>query len=125
MKLSATHAFNRIVLRVKFGLTSYEDIPPALTIYSTMAHTCLYTIYGIKTKLTVQVELIYQRENNVQHWIQLSLTVRCTNTMCQKDLYLMAIVAYATGFGPLVLKNNHPSKVGNIVMYVPKMQLSF
>ena len=30
MKLSATHAFNCIVLRVKFGLTSCEDIPPAL-----------------------------------------------------------------------------------------------
>ena len=30
MKLSATHAFNCVVLRVKFGLTSCEDIPPAL-----------------------------------------------------------------------------------------------
>ena len=30
MKLSATHAFNCVVLRVKFGQTSYEDIPPAL-----------------------------------------------------------------------------------------------
>ena len=30
MKLSAIHAFNWIVLRVNFGLISYEDIPPAL-----------------------------------------------------------------------------------------------
>ena len=30
MKLSATYAFNCIVLMVKFGLTSCEDIPPAL-----------------------------------------------------------------------------------------------
>ena len=30
MKLSATHAFNSIVLMVKFGRTSCEDIPPAL-----------------------------------------------------------------------------------------------
>ena len=30
MKLSATHAFNCIVLMVKFGWTSCEDIPPAL-----------------------------------------------------------------------------------------------
>ena len=31
MKLSATHAFNCIVLRVKLGLTSYEDVPLALS----------------------------------------------------------------------------------------------
>ena len=31
MKLSATHAFNCIVLSVKFGWTSCEEIPPALT----------------------------------------------------------------------------------------------
>ena len=30
MNLSATHAFNFIVLRVNFGLTSCEDIPLAL-----------------------------------------------------------------------------------------------
>ena len=30
VKLSATHAFNWIVLMVKFGLTSYEELPPAL-----------------------------------------------------------------------------------------------
>ena len=30
IKLSATHAFNCIALRVKFGWTSCEDIPPAL-----------------------------------------------------------------------------------------------
>ena len=30
MKLSATHAFNCMVLMVKFGWTSCEDIPPAL-----------------------------------------------------------------------------------------------
>ena len=30
MKLSATHAFNCIVIRVKFGLTNFEDILPAL-----------------------------------------------------------------------------------------------
>ena len=30
MKLSATHAFNCIVLMVKFGRISCEDIPPAL-----------------------------------------------------------------------------------------------
>ena len=33
MKLLATHAFNCIVLTVKFGRTSCEDIPPALSIY--------------------------------------------------------------------------------------------
>ena len=30
MKLLATHAFNCIVLMIKFGRTSCEDIPPAL-----------------------------------------------------------------------------------------------
>ena len=30
MKLSATHAFNCIVLMIKFGRTSCEDIPLAL-----------------------------------------------------------------------------------------------
>ena len=30
MKLSATHAFNCIILVVKFSWTSGEDIPPAL-----------------------------------------------------------------------------------------------
>ena len=30
MKLSTAHEFNWIVLRVKFGLTSYEELPPAL-----------------------------------------------------------------------------------------------
>ena len=30
LKLSATHAFNRIVLRVKFSLTSYEELLLAL-----------------------------------------------------------------------------------------------
>ena len=30
IKLSATHAFNCIVLMVKFGRTTCEDIPPAL-----------------------------------------------------------------------------------------------
>ena len=33
MKLLATHAFNCIVLMVKFGRTSCEDIPPALFCY--------------------------------------------------------------------------------------------
>ena len=32
MKLSATHAFNCIVLVIKFSRTSCEDIPPALYI---------------------------------------------------------------------------------------------
>ena len=32
MKLSATHAFNCKVLVVKFGWSSYKDIPPALFI---------------------------------------------------------------------------------------------
>ena len=31
MKLSATHTFNCIDLMVKFGCTSCEDIPPALS----------------------------------------------------------------------------------------------
>ena len=34
MKLLATHAFNCIVLMIKFGLTSCEDIPPALFMVS-------------------------------------------------------------------------------------------
>ena len=41
MKLSATHTFNCIVLLVKFGWTSCEDIPPALLcIYK---HTYIHT----------------------------------------------------------------------------------
>ena len=36
MKLSDTHAFNCIVLMIKFGWTSCEDIPPALQ-YSYLA----------------------------------------------------------------------------------------
>ena len=30
VKLSAAHAFNLIILRVKFGLTISEELPPAL-----------------------------------------------------------------------------------------------
>ena len=36
MMLLATHAFNCIVLMVKFGLTSCEDIPPALYKYKVL-----------------------------------------------------------------------------------------
>ena len=43
MKLSATQAFNCIVLRAKFGLTSCEDIPPALFILS----SSVYYVCGI------------------------------------------------------------------------------
>ena len=55
----------------------------------------------------------------------LSLTVRCTNTVCQNALQLMAIVAYTTGFSVLVLKNNHPSEVVNIILHVTKDAASF
>ena len=52
MKLSATHAFNYIVLRVKFGLTSYEAIPPALIIVCLLLNgtlTCLHWSPGVIT----------------------------------------------------------------------------
>ena len=32
----------------------------------------------------------------------------------------MVTVAYTTGFSALVLKNNHPSKIVNIILHVPK-----
>ena len=35
VKLSATHIINFVVLRVNFGLTSYEELPPAL-LHNTM-----------------------------------------------------------------------------------------
>ena len=41
MKLSATHAFNCIVLMVKFGWTSCEDIPPALCVDHSYVCVCL------------------------------------------------------------------------------------
>ena len=43
----------------------------------------------------------------------------------QKDLHLMAIVAYTTGFSSVVLKNNHPSKVGNIRSHVCSKDTAF
>ena len=50
MKLSATHVFNCIVLRVKFGLTNCENIPPLLPyVYiAILLHTSLLllAIYG-------------------------------------------------------------------------------
>ena len=48
MKLSDTHAFNCIVLMVKFGWTSCEDIPPALILFlkfSVSEKWCSYTFY--------------------------------------------------------------------------------
>ena len=44
MKLSATHAFNCIVLMVKFGRTSCEDIPSALIYinYATKKHKPIF-----------------------------------------------------------------------------------
>ena len=32
----------------------------------------------------------------------------------------MATIAYTTGFSALVLKDNHPSKVVNIIWHVPE-----
>ena len=40
MKLPATYAFNCVVLMVKFGWTSCEDIPPALY------HLCHFLCIG-------------------------------------------------------------------------------
>ena len=45
MKLSATHTFNCIVLMVKFGRTSCEDIPPALLMIGGL-YKCNCLVYG-------------------------------------------------------------------------------
>ena len=48
MKLSATHAFNCIVLMVKFGRTSCEDIPLALFNSTWLAaHSMIGTVPNI------------------------------------------------------------------------------
>ena len=69
MKLSATHAFNCIVLMVKFGWTNCEDIPPALACccniivylnYCDMNKTILknhiYTIQQFKLSYTITLK---------------------------------------------------------------------
>ena len=48
MKLLATHTVNSIVLMVKFGRTSCENIPPALFISNVML---LKTVIPIRIKL--------------------------------------------------------------------------
>ena len=45
MKLLATHAFKCIVHRVNFGLTSYEDIPPALLTRSKLRNIKQLAVY--------------------------------------------------------------------------------
>ena len=55
MNLSATHAFNCIVLKVNFGLISYEDIPLALVHHSKhfilhlYVHVCTSDNWQLKT----------------------------------------------------------------------------
>ena len=52
MKLSATHAFNCIVLMVKFGQISCEDIPPALHSYSQYCFT-INKLFKIKSSYEI------------------------------------------------------------------------
>ena len=52
MKLSATHAFNCIVLMVKFGLTSCEDIPPALV------YALSFGYYDIAINVTISMAVL-------------------------------------------------------------------
>ena len=64
MRLSATHAFNCIVLRVKFGLTSFEDIPPALT-YIQINNTHVYKqMTDTQTNKQYTYKYSYKQINN-------------------------------------------------------------
>ena len=48
MKLLATHAFNCIVLMVKFGRTSCEDIPPALLYFLLLINNSVPVVLSVK-----------------------------------------------------------------------------
>ena len=76
MKLSATHTFNYIALRIKFGITSYEHIPSVLT-----SSVLMIFPYLIAFPFTVNIR------NN-------SSCTYCYNATSQVDLGRM--------FGPLL-----------------------
>ena len=67
MKLSATHAFNCIVLRVKFGRTSCEDIPPALHYMLHIIQFYSDTAYRTKIQLVVLAHNAHINHNTKQH----------------------------------------------------------
>ena len=64
MKLSTTHAFNCIVLMVKFGQTSCEDIPPAL-LKETEAKLCAYSDEQLPVKGKIICDVSYKGQTYV------------------------------------------------------------
>ena len=63
MKLSATHEFNCIVLMVKLGRTSCEDIPPAL-LHMYVLHVLLHLIIRLITYtciLNLKIRQVYTK----------------------------------------------------------------
>ena len=64
MKLLATHTFNYIVLMVKFGRTSCEDIPPALVVcvVCMCMRVCVYVCVCTPCSQTFRV-----KENLLNH----------------------------------------------------------
>ena len=59
MKLLDTHAFNCIVLRVKFGLTSYEDIPLALALVVRLPSVHILLVFAVENKMEIhQMDIV-------------------------------------------------------------------
>ena len=69
MRLSATHTFNCIVFMVKFGRTSFEDIPPAL-IYVRM-----YNITALQEYHMYILDIKYWEENYVAFTCELIINL--------------------------------------------------
>ena len=68
MKLLATHTFNCIVLMVKFGRTSCEDIPPAL--YSAcVSKNCGMIVYVVQCHVTMHVTVTVPAHMGVTLWM--------------------------------------------------------
>ena len=80
VKLSAAHAFNGIVLKVKFALTSYEELPPALA--------CVY----------VHVHLF-------MHVLVCFFILACMRT-CVRVCIIMCVCPYMQRWGSLLFKSN-------------------
>ena len=66
MKLLDTHAFNCIVLRVKFGLTSYKDILPALALVARLSSIHILFVFAVKNKMDIHQMDIVSRFLNVE-----------------------------------------------------------
>ena len=70
MKLSSTHAFNCIVIRVKFGQTSCEDILPVMFILSSSVYyVCGIILYLQHPQEKMELKSALKEMVNALNWV--------------------------------------------------------